>query len=203
MKFINQDSLESIVTSLEFSAAKTDQIIMDLISTDDFLGEIDIELNSIAIEISAGVEGLISLRDELKDKKDSLQATFTELEAFRDQLANEKKALNKILKTIQTGLVRIDSLVSIEDGNVLIFEPDSAVSFRFPISIAADTSSFRVFIGEKNFDLTLEYNRIYNEDEKSRIEVIINNLMVKNHTFKMVELDCTKCTNNSSINAYF
>jgi len=203
MKFINQDSLETILADLELSAATTNQIISDLISTDDLLGEINIELNTVAMQISAGVEGLIPLRDELQDKKDSLQSTFIELEAFREQVANEKIVLNKILETIQTGLVRIDSLLSLVDGNVLIFEPDSAVSFKFPLSVAADTSSFRVFIGEENFDLTLEYNRIYNEDEKSLIEVIINNLMVKNHTFRMVELGCTNCSNNASINAYF
>ena len=205
LKFINQDSLGRVEELL----TQTTQDLQETISTqtlvNDSIGIINIQLQTIDLDIANGVDGLEELRSELSQQLESLQATFENLQELRLLQESEITVLNNVQSDILSGRIFIDSLVSRTDMTSSDFGTDSLTVFKFPLSVNRDSTAYSIFIGERMFELTLDYVRNFGEDERSRIEVIVSDIKIREgYTFQQVDINCEVCpSNETTITAYF
>lgn len=197
-KFINQDSLTIVQENLLALNAGIEDINSSL---ETITGEIQFYNDSIqALDrlITDGDINLEDLRNSLEAKTDSLQTTFTDFQNLR--LVEEEK-VNILLVTendIENGRIKIDSLTSTITETSFNFGTDSLESFRFPLSINDDSTTYGIFIDGIKYELSLEYERNFNEDEKSRIEVVVSNIKIDSHTFIEAVNSCEVCISNET-----
>jgi len=204
VKFFNTDSLENTESALDDLNMEIESFNSTLETLNQTLENVSDSLQMVDALILNGEE-LSSLRDELIDMQDSVQLAFDETLQSRVDAEEELNELNQVKRTIEDGKIQIDSIVSVNDNKSISFGTDSLEVFKFPLSVNQDSTSYQIFIGEINYSLSLEYIRNFSEDERSRIEIIISNIKIKEgHTFEKIDISCEVCASNeTSITAYF
>ena len=197
-RFINSDSLLIVQDSLVTLTEGIDAIAADLQTINEQITFYNDSVQTINLAITNGNNELDNLLVTVENMIDSLQTTFDDFQELR--LGEEQKVnlLESVESDLLKGKLKIDSLVSVLDATSFNFGPDSLEIFRLPLSVNVDSTSYRVFINGNFYELSLEYERSFNEDEKSRIEVIISNIRIRNHTFKEAEISCEICTSNET-----
>ncbi len=203
-KFVNQDSLTIIQENLLSLNAGIDEINTSLETIAVEIQFYNDSIQTINRLITEGDNNLDNLRNLLQAKTDSLQTTFVNFQNLR---LEEEEKVNILLVTendIENGKIRIDSLTSTVTEASVTFGSDSLESFRFPLSINDDATTYGIFISGVKYELSLEYERNFNEDERSRIEVIVSNIKIGSHTFKEAINSCEVCiSNETSITVFF
>jgi len=204
LKFINQDSLNLIQDSLFILATTIEEINISLLSINAELELYSDSLQTIDLAIAGGDDTIDDLRDRLQLKSDSLQTTFTEFQNLRLEKEDETNQLKTIESTINSGKIRVDSLISITNESMIYVGTDSLERFRFPLSVNLDSTVYGIIIAGETYNLALQYERNFNEDEKSRIEVVVSKIRIINHNFKEVINSCEVCiSNETSITVFF
>ncbi|MEQ9425616.1 MAG: hypothetical protein RJQ09_14420 [Cyclobacteriaceae bacterium] len=200
-KFFNRDSLETIEAVISSKEAVRDSIVNGIESTDSLKEVIDKFKNDLILTSDPIFEDTIIV---LQMKSDSLLDVFKQLSDAKTSIESTINDLEDQLTLVNSGLTKVDSIISVADGNGIVLSSDSLDSFNIPLAVNSDNSSYRFIIGGKSFELTLNYIRSFVEDEKSRIVVLISNITLVDHNFKEVEISCTDCSNkNTSVTAYF
>ena len=204
LKFINQDSLQSVEDSLLV-------LETEILTLDTALRELDAEIQfqndsliRVQLAISAGFPDLEEEEQRLTDLVDSLQTTFTEVQEFR--IIEEEKffELQMVETDILNGKLVIDSLVSIDNMTSFNFGTDSLESFRFPLSSDSDSTRYNIHIGSESYQLFLKYVRNFSEDERSRIEILVSDITISDHTFTDIDISCETCSSDETfITAFF
>ncbi len=204
LKFINLDSLITIQENIALLNSEIDTINMTL---ELITGEIQFyndSIQSLELLVSDSELDLEGLRNSLQEKTDSLQTTFTDFQNLRIEEQEKVNALKLTEADIESGRIRIDSLTSTITETSFSFGVDSLETFRFPLSINDDSTRYAIFITGIKYELLLEYERAFNEDEKSRIEVVVSNIKIGSHTFKEAVNSCEVCgSNDTSITLSF
>ncbi|MEM0938292.1 MAG: hypothetical protein AAF600_05900 [Bacteroidota bacterium] len=187
MVFINQDSIIIIDSallvydSLDSSFSSVNLLLVDL---RDRLNEIE---DSLAL-------GLM----EYQDEKDALLDAINESELdsiFLDSLEIDSNtvALNDIKSTINSGLIKIDTLFIPETGAFISYD-DSSTSWPFPLSFEKDFTVYEVLIHNEEFSIELDYETFTDLDQERNVLIRARDIQVIDLSDNFITLD--SCNEN-------
>ncbi len=205
VQFFNIDSLVIVDGSLADIKDTISALTDTLKYWNDSIKVLNDTISKISILIDSG-------QSELSDKKlifeqylelfSSNVVTFTKVDSVMDV---KNASLKGIKSDIESGLMLLSSIQNAQNGKTRTYQ-DSTEFYYFPMDMNADSSSYTLEIAGMSYNLALDYQRVNDVDEKSRVIVTAFDISKRRHTFDSVKVNCKTdlCKNAGvSIQVYY
>jgi len=204
MIFINQDSADVLNDSIQFNK--------DSIATNTALRKVNTDSMKVLQDsliivdtlVAAGKEEYIEVQDLFNETIDSLSIVSDSLSSYSKQLTAINTELTKILTVINKGTVQLQHTSILENGAELNYE-DSTTSFRLPLLLASNQTSYRITIDGIDYTIAFTYETFESIDKARVAKVSAGNLEVLSHSFDSLTLNCpSDCiSDDATVTVYF
>lgn len=205
VQFFNIDSLVKVDDSLKVI---TDSILVltdSLKIWNDSILVLNDTITNLTILIGQGQTDLEMNKNLFESYLTILSTNVVVYDKLDSTLDSHNTILSGTKSDIESGKIELSSIENIENGNVVFYE-DSATLYSLPLSMTTDFSSYRLTIDNRTYELELDYKRVKEENDLSKIVVVAFDIAVKRHTFDSLKQNCntTLCENDGvSLQVYF
>ena len=160
-RFFNIDSLTQLEEEI---------VILDsLIDETDSIADLFQDSLDIVDELLDQPDSLIMNEDSLENLQDNFQSIIEALQAQEDSLAALRTEFSDTQGTINSGLIRVDTIQAIGTNNSLLIRDtifqgvnfsvvDSFTSFQIPVDLEFEESTYIIIIGNRRDTLSVSYN---------------------------------------------
>lgn len=194
--FLNQGSLAEvnvIIDSLNEELVEYDSILTALEKSADLLAD---SLIILADSIAKGGD----LKDDsviVQNDLDTLNVYFVKIEQ-EDSAVNANQSLwSGIASTINSGSVRVSSIVNNKNGQSISYE-DSSTLWYLPLDMQGDEVDVDIVIADQAYNLVLGYSRKTKADEKNKVFIETSDFEIISTDFNNPYFSCNGCVNSNT-----
>jgi len=190
--FINQRALSSVIEEVEIKTIENkktqdslDAINLRLKLLSDSLTKIQAEINAGNTALEAHLALVIS-----KMSADTIERINYTIQL--GDLVSQINGLTRKKTIIESGKVKIDTVL-ILFGLTNISYKDSLTSYRFPLNIESEISSYLITLAATDFQLDLLHDNNIVVDARRRARVIPENFRTLSTSFDSIKFNCNPC----------
>ena len=204
MIFINKDSADILNDSIQFNKDSiTTNTALRKINTDS-VKVLQDSLIIVDTLVAAGKDEYIEVQNRFNQTIDSLTISSDSLVSYSKQIAAINTELTKVLTVINKGTVQLQQTSILENGVDLMYE-DSMTSFRLPLLLASNQTSYRMTIDGTDYAIAFTYETFESIDKARVAKVSAGNFAVLSHSFDSLTLNCpSDCiSDDATVTVYF